>query len=128
MVKSKFAKWRRECLPSVGRVTLVQDYEKCLWQDQSLAALKASGCIPLRKHTKHSPDLNVIETWWNRLKQLLEQRAPTEFEARSAFIRRLNRTAAWLNANARDEGHRLCRGQKRHARTVIKSKEAKCKC
>jgi len=127
LVKTKFAKWRRQCLPSVGRVTLVQDYEKCLWQGQSLTALKASGCIPLRKHTKHSPDLNVIETWWNRLKQLLEQRAPTEFETRPAFIRRLNRTAAWLNANARDEGRRLCRGQKRRARAVIKLKGAKCK-
>ncbi len=62
LVQTRFAKWRRECLPRTGRVILVQDYERCLWQPDSVKALKAAGCDPLTRHTKYSPDLNAIET------------------------------------------------------------------
>ena len=128
LVKSKFAKWLRECMPSDGRWTLVQDYGKCLWQGPSLAALKASGCDPLRRHTKYSPDVKAIKAWWKRLKQLLEARASAEMETRLALVKRFLRTVAWLNASARCEGRRLCLGWTRRANASIQLKGAKCKC
>ena len=127
LVRSKFAKWRRDCLPGSGRVTLVQDYERCLWHPQSVAALKAAGCEPLRKHTKHSPDLNAIEAWWNRLRLRFEQTAPSTFESQPVFLKRLRRTVAWLNQRQRAAGRRLCRGQKQRARAVLRLAGAKCK-
>lgn len=92
LVNSKFAFWRRSCLPRAGRVLLVQDHGKCLWQDASLKALKAAGCDLVKQHTKHSPDLNAIEAWWGRLKNVLETKAPVELGPRSAFLNRLRRT------------------------------------
>ena len=127
LVRSKFAAWRKQCLPRVGRAVLVQDHERCLWKPASLKALTDAGCDVLHKHPKYSPDLNAIEAWWNRLRQLLEKHAPTEIEGRSQFILRLRRTVNWMNSNCRDEGKRLCHGQKVRARAVIKLKGAKCR-
>ncbi len=127
LVRTRFAKWRKDCLPGVGRVTLVQDYEKCPWQRESVNALKASGCDPLTRHTKYSPDLNAIEAWWSRLKTLLDESAPTEMESRPAFLKRLHRTVTLLNGHHRAEGRRLCRGQKRRANAVVLLQGSKCK-
>ena len=127
LVNSKFAVWRRSCTPRAGRVFLVQDHERCLWQDASLKALKAAGCDVVTRHTKHSPDLNAIEAWWGRLKKLLETKAPAELESRSEFLKRLRRTVTWLNTRERTSGRALCRGQKRRARAVLKLAGAKCK-
>ena len=127
LVRSKFAAWRKQCLPRVGRAVLVQDHERCLWKPASLKALTDAGCDVLHKHPKYSPDLNAIEAWWNRLRRLLEKHAPTEIEGRSQFILRLRRTVNWMNSNCRDEGKRLCHGQKVRARAVIKLKGAKCR-
>ncbi len=127
LVKAKFVQWRRECLPRTRRVVLVQDYEKCLWNDASLKALAGAGCDVLKRHTKYSPDLNVIEVWWNRLRQLLEARAPATTETRPQFLARLRRTVTWMNRSLRAEGRRLCRGQKRRARAVLLLRGAKCK-
>ena len=92
LVNSKFAVWRRRCLQRAGRVFLVQDHERCLWTEPSRKALAAAGCDVVTQHTKHSPDLNAIEAWWGRLKNVLETKAPAEAESRSAFVDRLRKT------------------------------------
>ena len=126
LVDSKFAKLRKDCVGN-RRVLLVQDHERCLWSDTSLAALRAAGCDVVKKHTKYSPDLNAIEAWWNRLRNLLQSRAPPTIETRAQFVLRLRRTVAWLNENAKPEARRLCRGVKTRAGEIIKLKGAKCK-
>ena len=40
---------------------VVHDFERCFLQPESVSALKAAGCFPLRQRAKHSPDPNVIE-------------------------------------------------------------------
>ena len=126
LVRAKFASWRSLCLPRGGRVSLVQDHEKCLWQPASLKALADAGCDVLERHPKYSPDLNAIDVWWHRLRQLLEDRAPAEIESRPQFILRLRRTVTWMNRRCRQEGKRLCHGQKVRARAACKLKGAKC--
>ena len=106
---------------------MVHDYERCLLRPESVKALKDAGCVPLKQHTKYSPDLNPIEAWWNRLRLRLEQTAPACAESRHEFLQRLRRTVSWLNARQRLEGRRLCRGQKRRARAVLQLRGAKCK-
>ena len=127
LVRSKFAKWRKTCLPRACRVTLVQDHESCLWKPESLKALADAGCDVLHKHPKYSPDLNAIEAWWNRLRQILECQAPSAIETRPQFILRLRRTVNWMNLRCLQEGKRLCHGQQVRARAVIKFKGAKCR-
>ena len=118
LVGSKFAKWRKDCVGH-WRVLLVQDHERCLWSDTSLAALSTAGCDVVKKHTKYSPDLNAIEGWWRVLRERLEQTAPQEYESREAFIARLRRTVHWLNDNRWQEGLKLCTNQKERAADVI---------
>ena len=89
--------------------------------------MKEAVCDPLRKHTEHSPDLDAIEAWWNRLRQRLQKTAPSAFESRQEFHKRLQRTVAWLNERQRREGRRLFRGQKQRARAVLRLVGAKCK-
>ena len=127
LVRSKFAKWRRLCLPRCASVTLVHDHERCLVRPESVRALKAAGCVPLKKHPKHSADLNVIEVWWNRLRLRLEKIAPAAAESRPRFLQRLRRTVTWLNARQRHSGRKLCRGQRRRATSVLQLRGAKCK-
>ena len=127
LVKGKFAKWRRLCLPRCGAVTLVHDYERCFLRPESAKALKEAGCVPLKQRAKHSPDLKAIEAWWNRLRLRLEKTAPACAESRPQFLQRLRRTVAWLNSRQRLEGRRLCRGQKRRAEAVLELRGAKCK-
>ena len=125
---SKFAKWRQLCLPRCASVTIVHDHARCLVRPKNLTALKAAGCIPFKKHPKHSADLNAIEVWWNQLRMRLEKAAPTTAESRRQFLQRLRRTVAWLNACRRRSGRKLCRGQKRRASAVLRLRGAKCKC
>ena len=56
---------------------------------------------------KHSPDLNAIEGWWQRLRQRLEVTTPTRRESRGAFLLRLRRCVTWLNDNAAADALRL---------------------
>ena len=127
LVRSKFAKWRRLRLPRCGDVTLVHDHERCLLRPEIVTALKAAGCIPLKKHPKHSADLTCIEVWWNRLRLRLESTAPTAAETRPQFLQRLRRAATCLNTRQRGSGKKLCRGQRRRARAVLQLRGAKCK-
>ena len=73
LVNSKFAAWRRSCLPRVGRVRIVQDHEKCLWQDASLRALKAAGCDVALEIHQHNQRVDIVNLFafmfhWSRAK------------------------------------------------------------
>ncbi len=128
LVQTKFAQWRRQAFRSKSvRPHLVQDHERCLWKVSSLKALKAAGFHVLKDYPPYSPDLNAIEGWWRRLRQRLEQTAPTEHECRADFLKRLRRTVNRMNVHCRAEGRKLCRNQKERANDVLALKGAKCK-
>ena len=126
-VDSRFKKWRRACFGDDAPVHLVQDHERCLWQDRNLRALRRSGCAAVENYPKHSPDLNAIEGWWRILRIRLEETAPVEFESRRAFIERLRRTVQWLNQHRQEEGYGLCTNQKARAADVKELAGAKTK-
>jgi hypothetical protein len=126
-VRSQFALWRRCCFGDDKPVHLVQDHERCLWQDRNLVALKEAGLTLVTNFPKCSPDLNAIEGWWHRLRDLLEERAPVEMESREDFIRRLRRTVTWMNANLHSEALKLATNQKQRVADVKKARYAKSK-
>ena len=111
MVRTKFPMWRRKCWPR-GRVFIAKDYERFLRDPDTVAAEAATGCDPIPRFPKCSPDFNAIEGWWRKLKLYLEEREPAERESREAFLRRLRRTVDALNSRFRQEGRHLCRNQK----------------
>jgi hypothetical protein len=116
MMRSQGRKWLRA---SYGRrvpkcVWLIQDHEKCLWNEVSVSTAAKQGFTVLTKFPKCSPDLNVIEWFWARLKQLLGKNAPVKFEKRGAFLARLRRTVRSMNKNMHEELLKQCLNQ--HAR------------
>ena len=127
LVSDRFAAWRAECVGDSGSVHLVQDHEKCLWQQRNLDALRKAGCLLETDYPRHSPDLNAIEGWWRVLRERLELTAPEDFEGREAFLLRLRRTVAWLNEHRSDEALALCRNQKERATGVLALGAAKTK-
>ena len=127
LIGAKFAEWRRQCLPDDLPVHLVQDHERCLWQDRNIAALRKAGCPVVSQFPKHSPDLNAIENQWRVLRERLNATAPAEIESRADFLSRLRRTVNWLNENRHEEALRMCQNQKERARDVHKLLGAKTK-
>ena len=119
LVKTKFAGWRRSCFGRKKPVFLVKDHEKCLWQHRNNDAEQAAGLHLVENFPKSSPDLNAIEGWWRRLKDLLIKTEPSQLERRSDFLRRLRRAVNRLNRTARDEGRSLCANQKVRAREIL---------
>ena len=105
---------------------LVQDHEKCLWKDENIKALKDAGFDVLTDFPKCSPDLSAIEGWWDRLRTRVDQTAPTTFESRPEFLRRLRRAVAWMNSNCRGEGREPCWNQKVRATAVLNLSGANC--
>ena len=105
---------------------LIQDHERCLWNERSLDALKAAGFSVVENFPVSSPDLNAIEGWWNRLRMRLDDTAPEEMESRADFLVRLRRTVHWLNDNAADDALHLAQNQKERARKVKELKGARC--
>ena len=136
MVKTHLAKWRRQCYPNFPKgekVPLVKDFERFLrWgKDQkdgydNLKAEREAGFETVKQHPKCSPDLNAIEGWWDVLQDRLLVTAPVELESRADFVKRLRRTAAWLNANARAHALKLCTNQKKRATQIKKLQGARC--
>ena len=126
LVQSKFAAWRRQCFHDGKTAYLIQDHERCLWQEQNLEALRAAGFV-VEAFPKSSPDLNAIEGIWARLRQILTEREPTERETRADFVARLRRTVTWMNENERDYMLRMCRNLKERADDVLENEDAKTK-
>ena len=126
LVKSKFAQWRRKCFRDNRACSLVQDHERCLWQDRNLEALAAAGCPVVANFPKSSPDLNAIEGVWQMLKSRMLATEPETFESRAAFLARLRRQVNWLNDTKRDELLHHCTNQKERAKAVEKLLGAKC--
>ena len=93
LLKSHTTAWlRRSYGARVPRTRyLVHDHERCLYQKQSLSTARDLGWTVLTQHPKCSPDLNPIEGYWARLRQLLDERAPEGMETRAAFLERLRR-------------------------------------
>lgn len=128
LVRQKFAKWRVSAFRSKAvRPHLVQDHEGCLWKDANLKALSKAGFHVLKNYPKCSPDLNAIEGWWRRLRQLLNDTAPADCETRPMFLRRLRATVNWMNKHLRQEALGLCRNQKVRADDVLRLQGAKSK-
>ena len=110
----------------------MKDFEKFLRWDSTkefdnLKAERDAGFDTIKRHPKVSPDLNAIEGWWRVLQQRLSLTAPVALESRAAFLKRLQRTVAWLNTNARAQGKKLCTDQKARANAVKKLQGAQCK-
>ena len=127
LINSRFAKWRRNCFGDDEPVHLIQDWERCLWQDRNVKALRVAGCPVLQNYPKCSPDLNAIEGWWHRIRQRLEKFSPETMESRSEFVQRLRRTVTWLNENSSADAVSLCTNQKVRARQVKSLEGARCK-
>ena len=118
LIGKHFAAWRRTCLEDDLPVHIVQDHERCLWQDRNVRALRVAGCLLVTQHTKYSPDLNAIEGQWRILRERLELTAPVEIESREQFITRLRTTVTWLNTNRSEDALALCVNQKQRARDL----------
>ena len=116
LVTFHFAKWRKECFGDDDPVHLVQDHERCLWQDRHLRALRLSGCCVVSNYPKHSADLNAIEGWWLVLRERLDATAPEEMESRDEFVARLRRTVNWLNEHRQEDGSALDQPENARAR------------
>ena len=106
---------------------LVQDHERCLWQERNLKALREAGCPAIARFPKHSPDLNAIEGWWKKLRERLQETEPVAMESRDKFLGRLRRVVIWLKEHAAHEGKVLCTNQKVRAADVKQLEGAKTK-
>ena len=127
LVQTKFASWRRAIFDDDKPVHLVQDHERCLWQDRNITALRRAGYNVVANYPKCSPDLNAIEGWWKVLRDRLELTAPEDFESRETFLVRLRRTVHWLNENRREDALTLATNQKERAQDVLALEGAKTK-
>jgi hypothetical protein len=120
-------KWLRAChggrLPH--SVPLIQDHERCLWQEASLQYLADSHFDVLSDFPPSSPDLNVIESIWAHLREELNDSAPSGIERRDKFIRRLRGAVRVLNTTKRHTLLEMCGTLHRRARDVLKLKGAR---
>ena len=127
LINTRFVKWRRQCFGDDKACRLVQDHEKCLWQDRNLQALGAAGCNVVDNFPKSSPDLNAIEGVWRLLKDRVLDTTPKDVEMRAEFLTRLRRQVHWLNDVMHDDLMKLCTNQKERGRDIEKLHGAKCK-
>ena len=127
LVTQRFAIWRRACLGDAKPVHLVQDHEKCLWQERNLTALRHVGCRVVADFPRSSPDLNAIEGWWQVLRVRLEETEPEGLETREDFVTRLRRTVHWLNDNRAQDALSLASNQKARAKNVLELEGARTK-
>ena len=127
LVETKFDAWRQECFGDKKPCHLVQDHEKCLWSQESLAKMVKAGCLLVTDFPKYSPDLNAIEGIWALLRQRLQATDPADYEDRPSFLIRLRRCVAWLNENKFEQMVYLCTNQKERADDVLKLSGAKTK-
>ena len=119
IITRKFPQWFRQALGPNQRPFLVQDHEKCLWNDLPLAALRQIGVELLTNFPKCSPDFNAIEGCWREVRARLAATEPTRFESRAQFVARLRVAVAWVNRNRTDLFLQWCTDQKERARECV---------
>ena len=121
MMEDHALDWKRRCWPSRAPqiVHLIQDHERCLWQKDSVACLKALKMPPVTMYPVNSPDLNPIEQVWSLIRTYLDEKAPTGLESREAFLCRLHGAVRHFNASKRDVLLKICRDQKKRAQEVL---------
>ena len=126
---TRFARqWIRKCYHCLPHsVSLVQDYERCLWQRDSLATLQKHHLCALTRFPKSSPDLNAIEEVWNLLRAKLDASAPADMETRAAFLIRLRQAVTSMNTAQHAELVLMCSNQKQRARDVLRLRGARTK-
>ena len=127
LVNTRFVQWRQKCFRDDKPCRLVQDHEKCLWQDRNLQALQAAGCNAVDNFPKSSPDLNAIEGVWRLLKDRVLETAPKDMETRAEFLARLGRQVQWLNDVMHDHLLELCTNQKERGLEIEELLGTKCK-
>lgn len=112
LIKDKFSMWRRACFGDNELCHLIQDHERCLWNDDNLTALRQAGCPVVADFPKCSPDLNAIEGMWKILRDRMYATEPAECESRADFLIRLRRAVHWLNEHNWEYQRYLCCNQK----------------
>ena len=127
LARSHFKGWAKKCWgrQKPAAPLLVQDHERCLWTEDSLAALEKAGFEVLEDFPKSSPDLNHIEGAWHLLRQELDKRAPTGRENRAQFLCRLRATVARMNKSG--DFADIAHNHKERAADVLALKGAKTK-
>ena len=95
VVRRFFGAW----LADRDRRLLVQDYERCLWCDEPLEAMKEIRLSPVEQHPKRSPDLNAIENARALPRGRVGATGPEGLESREDFCKRLHVCVKWVNRN-----------------------------
>lgn len=115
-------KWKKACFGSCVplHIPLVQDHERCLWQEKSLKTLRQHGLSVEKSFPKSSPDLNAIEGVWAMLRKRLDESAPLRRETRDQFVIRLRRQVCNMNKTDKQILKRLCTNQKERAKDVAR--------
>ena len=79
------------------RIFLVQDHERCLWNEMPRKAMREEKIELLTRYPKCSQDLNPIETAWREVRVRLADTEPRRIEARDDFVVHLRQAVAWVN-------------------------------
>ena len=116
LVEDKFEHWAGNCC------YLVEDFERCLRTDLSVAAIRKAGLELVEGYPRCSQDFNAIENCWNILKERLDETMPKQRETREAFIKRLRVAVAWANRARANQLWYLCTNQKERADACLSSK------
>ena len=116
LVEDKFERWAGNCC------YLVQDFERCLRTELSVAAIRKAGLELVDGYPRCSQDFNAIENCWHILKERLDETIPKQRETREAFIKRLRGAVAWANRRRADQLWRLSTNQKERADDCLASK------
>ena len=121
LIEDKFESWLGNCN------YLVQDFERCLRCEGSLAALKDIGIELVQGYPRVSQDFNAIENCWKLLRDRLSETLPRGLESRKAFINRLHQAVSWVNRTQKDQLWYLARNQKERCRDCLLLKGGRTK-
>ena len=116
LIEDYFPGWLQHCC------YLVQDFERCLHAEESLAALHDIGVELVDGYPKCSQDFNAIENVWKLLRERLAETLPRGKETRDHFVTRLELATAWLNRYKAEELKYLSTNQKERAHDCLSMK------